>query len=62
MKSLATGLPLDPRFRTKGQMAIDILGDARCRRPHLDFVCAWLATASLRHSLLVRHNPRTADP
>jgi hypothetical protein len=32
---LVTGLPLDLRFRAKGQMAIDIPGDARCRRPHL---------------------------
>jgi SRSO17 transposase len=39
VKSLVTGLPLDLRFRTKGELAIDILagayGDGLC----FDFVC-----------------------
>ena len=28
VRSLVTGLPLDLRFRTKGQLAIDVMGDA----------------------------------
>src|SRR6185312_8530193 len=38
-KSLVTGLPLDLRFRTKGQLAIDILGDAYGDGLMFDFVC-----------------------
>jgi len=39
VKSLVTGLPLDLRFRTKGQLAIDILGDAYADGLMFDFVC-----------------------
>jgi len=39
VKSLVTGLPLDLRFRTKGQLAIDILGDAYADGLAFDFVC-----------------------
>jgi SRSO17 transposase len=39
VRSLVTGLPLDLRFRTKGQLAIDILGDAYADGLALDFVC-----------------------
>jgi hypothetical protein len=39
VKSLVTGLPLDLRFRTKGQLAIDILTDARTDGLAFDFIC-----------------------
>jgi SRSO17 transposase len=39
VKSLITGLPLELRFRTKGQLAIDILADARADGLAFDFVC-----------------------
>ena len=39
VKSLVTGLPLDLRFRTKGQLAIDIPGDAYADGLSFDFVC-----------------------
>ncbi len=39
VKSLVTGLPLDLRFRTKGQLAIDVLRDARADGLAFDFVC-----------------------
>ena len=39
VKSLVTGLPLDLRFRTKGQLAIDILDDAYADGLAFDFVC-----------------------
>jgi SRSO17 transposase len=39
VKSLVTGLPLDLRFRTKGQLAIDILDDAYADGLSLDFAC-----------------------
>ena len=39
VKSLVTGLPLDLGFRTKGQLAIDILDDAYGDGLALDFVC-----------------------
>jgi SRSO17 transposase len=39
VKSLVTGLPLDLRFRTKGQLAIDILTDAYGDGLCFDFVC-----------------------
>ena len=39
VKSLVAGLPLDLRFRTKGQLAIDILGDAYADGLAFDFVC-----------------------
>ena len=39
VRSLATGLPLDLEFRTKGQLAIDILGDALADGVLLDFAC-----------------------
>jgi SRSO17 transposase len=37
--SLVTGLPLDLRFRTKGQLAIDVLADARADGVTFDFIC-----------------------
>ncbi|HUB38094.1 MAG TPA: IS701 family transposase [Streptosporangiaceae bacterium] len=39
VKSLAAGLPLDLRFRTKGQLAIDVLDDAYADGLLFDFVC-----------------------
>jgi SRSO17 transposase len=39
VKSLVTGLPLDLRFRTKGQLAIDVLTDAYADGLRFDFVC-----------------------
>jgi SRSO17 transposase len=39
VKSLLAGLPLELRFRTKGQLAIDILGDAYADGLSFDFVC-----------------------
>jgi SRSO17 transposase len=39
VKSLVTGLPLDLRFRTKGQLAIDILADSYGDGLAFDFVC-----------------------
>ncbi|HEX3960933.1 MAG TPA: IS701 family transposase [Trebonia sp.] len=39
VKSLVTGLPLNLRFRTKGELAIDILGDAYADGLSFDFVC-----------------------
>jgi SRSO17 transposase len=37
--SLATGLPLDLEFRTKGQLAIDICADAYADGLAFDFIC-----------------------
>lgn len=39
VRSLVTGLPLDLRFRTKGQLAADILADAYRDGLSFDFVC-----------------------
>jgi SRSO17 transposase len=39
VKSLVTALPLDLRFRTKGQLAIDVLTDAYADGLAFDFVC-----------------------
>jgi SRSO17 transposase len=39
VKSLVTGLPLGLRFRTKGQLAIGILGDAYADGLSFDYVC-----------------------
>jgi len=39
VKSLVTGLPLDLRFRTKGQLAIDVLTDAYADGLAFDFAC-----------------------
>jgi SRSO17 transposase len=39
VKSLVTGLPLDLRFRTKGQLAIDILDEAYADGLAFDFAC-----------------------
>jgi SRSO17 transposase len=39
VKSLVTGLPLDLRFRTKGQLGIDVLDDAYDDGLAFDFVC-----------------------
>jgi SRSO17 transposase len=38
VKSLVTGLPLDLRFRTKGQLAIDVLSDAYADGLVFDFI------------------------
>jgi len=39
VKSLLTGLPLDLRFRTKGQLAMDICAEARADGAWFDFLC-----------------------
>jgi SRSO17 transposase len=39
VQSLVTGLPPDLRFRTKGQLAIDVLGDAYADGLSFDFAC-----------------------
>src|SRR5512135_3876625 len=39
VKSLVTALPLNLRFRTKGQLAIDVLGDAYADGLSFDFAC-----------------------
>jgi SRSO17 transposase len=39
VKSLVTGLPLDLRFRTKGELAIDILAASYLDGLEFDFVC-----------------------
>jgi SRSO17 transposase len=39
VRSLATALPLDLRFRTKGELAIEIFGDAAADGLRPDFVC-----------------------
>src|SRR6266699_1145136 len=39
VKSLVMGLPPDLEFRTKGQLAIDIVGDALAAGVTMDFVC-----------------------
>jgi SRSO17 transposase len=39
VKSLVTGLPLDLRFRTKGQLGADVLDDAYADGLAFDFVC-----------------------
>src|ERR1700759_5404891 len=39
VKSLVTGLPLDLRFRTKGQLAIDVLEEAFGDGLAFDFAC-----------------------
>jgi SRSO17 transposase len=39
VKSLVTALPLDLRFRTKGQLAIDVMGDAYGDGLSFDFAC-----------------------
>ena len=39
VKSLAAALPLDLRFRTKGQLAIDVLTDAYADGVSFDFAC-----------------------
>src|SRR5919204_2811998 len=39
VRSLVTGLPLDVRFRTKGQLAIDVLADAYADGVCFDVIC-----------------------
>jgi SRSO17 transposase len=39
VNALVTGLPLDLRFRTKGQLAIDVFTDARADGVGFDFIC-----------------------
>jgi len=39
VKSLVTGLPLDLVFRTKGQLAVEILGEAYAGGLMFDFIC-----------------------
>ena len=39
VRSLVTGLPVDLRFRTKGQLAIDICADAYADGVSFDFIC-----------------------
>jgi SRSO17 transposase len=38
-RSLATGLPEDLVFRTKGQLAIDVLAEAYADGVRFDFIC-----------------------
>jgi SRSO17 transposase len=40
VRSLVTGLPLDLRFRTKGQLAIEVLTGAYADGLSFDFICA----------------------
>jgi SRSO17 transposase len=54
VRSLVTGLPLDLRFRTKGQLAADILADACTDGLSFDFVCGdevYGSCTELRRSL-----------
>jgi SRSO17 transposase len=54
VKSLVAGLPLDLRFRTKGQLAAGILSDARADGLAFDFVCGdevYGSCTELRRSL-----------
>ena len=54
VRSLVTGLPLDLRFRTKGQLAIDICADCRADGLAFDFACGdevYGSCTSLRESL-----------
>lgn len=39
VRSLLAGLPLDLEFRTKGQLAVDIVADVRASGVEMDFVC-----------------------
>ena len=39
VKSLITGLPLDLKFRTKGELAIDLCAEALTGGTRVDFVC-----------------------
>jgi len=39
VRSLVTGLPLDLRFRTKGQLAIDVLAEVYADGLAFDFIC-----------------------
>jgi SRSO17 transposase len=54
VKSLVTGLPLDLRFRTKGQLAADLLDEAGVDGLVFDFVCGdevYGSCTELRESL-----------
>ena len=54
VKSLVTALPLDLRFRTKGQLAIDVMGDAYGDGLSFDFACGdevYGSCTELRHFL-----------
>lgn len=54
VKSLVTALPLDLRFRTKGELAIEIVGDAAADGLVPDFVCGdevYGSCTKLRQSL-----------
>jgi SRSO17 transposase len=67
VKSLVTGLPLDLRFRTKGELAIDILAGAYGDGLSFDFVCGdevYGACTALREFLEERgqsYVPRVAS-
>jgi SRSO17 transposase len=55
--SLATGLPDGLRFRTKGQLAVDVLAEARAGGAVFDFVCGdevYGACTELREDLEAR--------
>ena len=74
MKSLAMGLPEDLLFRTKGQLAIDVLTDAYADGLAFDFVCgdevygsctelrAFLETRRQAYVLRVARNFRLTMP
>ncbi len=56
-RSLAAGLPPDLRFRTKGQLAIDICADAYADGVRFDFICGdevYGASSELREFLETR--------
>jgi len=48
VRSLTSGLPLDLRFRTKGQLAIDICADAAGDGVRPDCYCGTRSTATAR--------------
>ena len=58
VKSLVTGLPLDLRFRTKGQLGIDVLEDAYGDGLAFDFVCGDEVLRELHGTAPVLGGPR----
>ncbi len=65
MKSLVTGLPLDLRFCTKGELAIGILTGAYGDGLRFDFVCGdevYGACTALRESWKTAGRPTSCVP
>ena len=58
VKSLVTDLPLDLRFRTKGQLGIDVLEDAYGDGLAFDFVCGDEVLRELHGTAPVPGRPR----